>query len=76
MRPGTPHFVMMVEDCVAVGGHFYSKENFFATLQAIALEHCMGISITNTEHPTVPLILFKLLTEYSELLQSADFDEG
>ncbi len=77
MRPGTPHFVVTVEDCMAIGGHFYSKENFLATLQAIALEHCMGVSITNTEHPTAPLILFKLMNEYSEILKFyTDLEEG
>lgn len=53
-----------------MGGHFYNKETFSASLQAITLEHCMGIAVTNTEHPTAPLVLFKLLDAYSRLLKS------
>ncbi len=55
---------------MAIGGHFYTKENFSDTLRAIALEHCMGVAITNTEHPTAPLVLFKLLEAYSRSLKA------
>lgn len=69
MRPGTPHFVVTVEDCLALGGHFYNKETFSSTLSSIALEHYMGLALTNTDHPTAPLVLFKLLSLYQTILK-------
>lgn len=69
MQPGTPHFVVTVEDCLALGGHFYNKETFSSTVHSIVLEHYMGLALTNTDHPTVPLTLFKLLSEYKALMK-------
>lgn len=78
MRPGTRHFVVTVEDCLAVGGHFYNRENFSATMIAIVYEHYYGNSITNTAHPSSPIILFKLLADYADILaddNSADYQK-
>lgn len=69
MRPGTPHFVVGVDDCMIVGGHFYNKNNFEATMVSMVMEHYMGTEITNTEHPTSPLILFKLLCSYVNVVK-------
>lgn len=61
MRPGTPHFIVGVEDCMTTGGHFYNRNNLEASMISMIMEHYMGDEITNTEHPTSPIILFKLL---------------
>ncbi len=76
MGPRTPHFVVIVEDCMAIGDHFYTKEKFSATLRAIILEYCMGVALTNTEHPIAPLVLFKLLEVSSRFLKAPSLDKG
>ncbi|TDL13507.1 hypothetical protein BD410DRAFT_846876 [Rickenella mellea] len=71
MRPGTPHFVITVEDALAVGGHFYNRQTFSETLRALAFEHQFGANLTNTEHLTSPIILFKLLHSYCAVMDMA-----
>ncbi|TDL14726.1 hypothetical protein BD410DRAFT_845782 [Rickenella mellea] len=71
MRPGTPHFVVTVEDALAVGGHFYNRQTFSETLRALVLEHKYGANLTNTEHLTSPIILIKLLHEYCSVMVMA-----
>ena len=61
MPPFTPHFVLTTEDCFAVGGHFYNYECMEKTMEAIVVEHYFGLNWVNTEHPTAPIILFKML---------------
>ena len=63
MPPFTPHFVLTTEDCFAVGGHFYNYVNMQRTMKAIVVEHYFGLNWVNTEHPTAPIILFKMLDE-------------
>ena len=36
------------------------------TLRAVILEHHFGRTITNTEHPHSPVVLFKLVSHYFE----------
>lgn len=64
MRPATPHSVLSLDDCLTLGGHFFSKENFSRSVQAMLLENVAGQFITNTEHPTSPLVLAKLVGYY------------
>lgn len=65
MRPGQPHFVVTLNDCLAVGGHFYSSTNYSGTLRSLVTEHYVGRLVTNTEHTTSPIVLFKLLDGHS-----------
>jgi len=60
MRPGTPHFVVTLEDCLAVGGHFFSMCTMQRTLRSLLAEHYLGNVLTNTMLETAPLILLKL----------------
>lgn len=72
-RPGTIHFVVTLEqDCIALGGHYYSKSTFTNTLKAHITEHFFGTSITNNEHSECGIILFKLGVKYLEMLKSKD----
>ncbi|TDL15713.1 hypothetical protein BD410DRAFT_844993 [Rickenella mellea] len=68
MRPGTPHFVITVDDSFCIGGHFYNRENFDMTLHAMDLENWFGSNITNTDHVTAPIILFKIFSRYISLI--------
>ena len=74
MRPGTWHFVITLEHCLALGGHFYNKENFVASLQSLIYEHYFGKWITNTAHPTSPVIFFKTLCGYKRILEDKNQD--
>lgn len=71
MRPGTPHIVITVEDCFAVGGHFYNRRNLTATLHALICEHFNGKYITNVEHSNAGLILFKMVNDYLSKLDDS-----
>jgi hypothetical protein len=76
MRPGSQHFVAGFEDTFIVGGHFYSKECFSRTLDAITIEHFYGESVTNADHSYSVIILFKLLQSYNTILLSKTTQEG
>ena len=70
MPPFTPRFVLTTEDSFAVGGHFYNYNCMEKTMKAVVIEHYFGLNWVNTEHPTAPIILFKML---DELLQKYQF---
>lgn len=67
MRPGTPHFVVTTESCLAVGGHFYCPSTMRATALAMINEHFFGPWITNSEHQKAPIILLKTLQNYLDM---------
>ena len=60
MRPGTLHAVLTSEHCLATGGHFYSRCTMADTLRSQIIEHYYGCFITNTEHDTASINLFKV----------------
>jgi hypothetical protein len=76
MRPGSQHFVAGLEDTFIIGGHFYSKECFSRTLDAIVMEHFFGGSVTNADHSYSCVILFKLAQKYNNVLLSGIFEHG
>lgn len=65
MRPGTPHYVVTLEDSLCVGGHFFTSTTFTKTLFACIHEHFVGTSITNTEHCEVHIVLFKIFQKWA-----------
>jgi hypothetical protein len=67
MRPGERHHVITVEDCLAIGGHFYNRENFDRTAINMIHQHFLGAVISNTEHSEAVFILLKLVHRYHEL---------
>lgn len=70
MKPAQPHFVITLNDCLAMGAHFYSAVTYADTLRGLAVEHYAGKLVTNTEHTTTPLFLFKLLDAHLEAWKS------
>ena len=50
MQPGTAHFVISTEDCLAVGGHFYSPGTLDRTMMCMVFERYVAQNITNTAH--------------------------
>ena len=74
MRPGTCHFVITLEHCLALGGHFYNRDNYVTTLHSLIDEHYFGKWITNTAHPTSLIILFKTLCRYKTILEDKNHD--
>lgn len=71
LRPGTPHFVITLEDSMAVGGHFYSMPSMKSTLRAMMLEHYFGGTVTNSAHPQSPIALVKLLDFFVDIFDPA-----
>lgn len=76
MRPGIIHFVVTLEDCLAVGGHFYSSLCYRDSLRAAVLEHYFGDSITNTEHPRCGVAFFKAVCGYTSTWTSTEGGSG
>jgi hypothetical protein len=72
MRPGTRHHVVTVEDCLAIGGHFYNRDTFDRTAIGILQQHFLGVVLNNTEHSNATLILMKLVHHYNHLTQLDD----
>lgn len=64
MHGNTPHIVISIEDCLAVGGHFYSSKSFASTLCGLVVIHYFGRMTTNDDHSDCRSILFRLLFSY------------
>jgi hypothetical protein len=69
MQPGARHYVVTLDDCLAVGGHFYNRDNFDRTAVNIVYQHFLGVSISNTEHSDAVFVLMKLVHQYHKLYQ-------
>ena len=76
MRPNTRHKVLTVQDCLVIGGHFYSPVCYDRTLTGIVYEHFFGSLITNQTHATSGLVLFKLLAKYHRYMSALLAGEG
>ena len=68
MQPATPHFVITIEDALAIGGHFYSLPTMKLSVRGILLEHFFGSSIVNAAYPKSPIAFFKLLDYLVDVL--------
>jgi hypothetical protein len=76
MQPNRPHIVFTLEDCIVLGGHFYSALTLVQSLQAGMHEHMHGCSLTNTEHLASEMILHRLVQSYHHLIQLVMFDSS
>jgi hypothetical protein len=73
MKPNTPHAVFTSRHCIAVGGHFYSFANLQQSVFGLVHAFIMDKLITNTEHPTTRLLLFRMLQYlYKFYVEGAD----
>lgn len=68
MQPATPHFVITIEDALAVGGHFYSLPTMELSVRGMLLEHFFGSAIVNAAYPQCPIALIKLVDYLVEIL--------
>ena len=75
MQAGTPHFVITLEDSMAVGGHFYNMPTMGKTLRAMVTEHFFGDTVTNTAHPMSPIGLMKLLDSLLVIFDDDDSED-
>ena len=66
MKPYTVHYVVTTEDCLAIGGHFYSSHMYTWMLSAMVVEHYIGNLVTNTSHLHMPIILYQHFAEVYE----------
>ena len=66
MAPGTPHFFITLEDCLAVGAYFYNTNTSFLirTMESLVSERFFGPSLTEEEYPTSLIILFKVADDF------------
>jgi hypothetical protein len=72
MRPGTRHYVVTVENCLALGGHFYNRDNLGRTATSLIYQHFLGDILHNTEHSHAIFILLKLVHHYNGLYRQQD----
>lgn len=61
MQPGTVHFVISTEDCLAIGGHFYSPGTLDRTLMCMVFERYTAPNITNTAHTKCGALFMRML---------------
>jgi|SRR3977135_1458554 len=74
MPPCTVHVVLTLADCVADGGHYYSKYSLNKSLAAGIREHVFGNSDTNTQYPMAEFILHNLVDGYVRDIQALGSD--
>lgn len=48
--------------------------SFLSTLKTVTIEHFIGRSVTNNDHSHSPVLLFKLVKYYVQILESDDVD--
>lgn len=71
MQPGTPHYVITIEDALAIGGHFFNLPTMEFTLRAILIEHFFGSSVTNIAYPQAAIALMKLVDHLVDVYDSS-----
>ena len=57
IRPGRAYSLLTVDDCLALGSHFYSFPHLQATLDALVNEHFAGNLLTLIPRPLAPDVL-------------------
>ncbi|KLO06454.1 hypothetical protein SCHPADRAFT_895409 [Schizopora paradoxa] len=62
MQPGTVHFVISTEDCIAVGGHFYSPATLDKTMMSLVTERYVAPQTTNTAHSRCGVLFLRMLS--------------
>src|ERR1700722_1098541 len=60
MRPNTPHYVLMVDNSITLGRHFYCTSTIRDTCFAHIHTGIMLYSATNTNHAEVEILLRRL----------------
>ena len=63
MRPGTVHSVMTIQDCIALGGHFFSaptiKHSLYSILHNFVGSHTItNVSMANEQQMLLRIVLF------------------
>lgn len=71
MQPGTPHYVITLEDALAIGGHFFNLPTIEYTLRAMLIEHFFGTSVTNIAYPQAAIALMKLVDHLVDVYDSS-----
>lgn len=71
MQPGTPHYVITIEDALAIGGHFFNLPTMEYTLRAMLIEHFFGSSVTNIAYPQAAIALMKLVDHLVDVYDSS-----
>lgn len=68
------HTVLTTKLSLCHGGHLYNIGTFGRSLFAYIMEHFFGASITNTEHSSSGIMLFKIVVDYLERLESGNYN--
>lgn len=62
MQPGTPHFVISIEDSLAAGGHLYCSYLLKKSVRGMVREQAIGTLVTNTGHSECGIVFVKMLS--------------
>ncbi|KLO10312.1 hypothetical protein SCHPADRAFT_892419 [Schizopora paradoxa] len=62
MQPGTVHFVISTEDCITVGGHFYSPATLDKTMMSLVTKRYVAPQTTNTAHSHCGVLFLRMLS--------------
>jgi hypothetical protein len=64
MRPGTPHYVVTLQNSITLGHHFYATSTIRDTCWSLVHRSIMDNAITNTTHPDTEQLLRRMLSMY------------
>lgn len=72
MQPNTPHCVLTIDDCFAVGGHFYSMATMDRTLDGLICHHSFGHLLTNESHSRSRVFILKKFAHITQTIQDSN----
>ncbi|KAK0439092.1 uncharacterized protein EV420DRAFT_1584837 [Desarmillaria tabescens] len=72
MKPNAYHYVVTLEHSITYGGHFIAMQNIRNTLIGYVHTAMLTYSITNTLHPEVKRLLFRIMINWG--WHGTDFD--
>ena len=61
MRPTTPHYVLMVENSITYGRHFYAKSSIADSVYGVIHAFVLGHGITNALHDNTKTLLRRMM---------------
>jgi hypothetical protein len=61
MRPATPHYVLMVDDSITYGHHFYCASTISSSVYGIIHSFVLGAAVTNALHEETKTLMRRIM---------------
>jgi len=76
MRPGTPHYVITLEDSIMWGRHFYASSSMMDSVFGIVQTFVMHYGLTNSIHDNTRPLLRRIMVMWVDDLMNSEIVEG